>query len=453
MSGTLPSKPIYAPPPPHTHPAPCYCSLKLTFVAVSSVCAPTAQLGQLSGLEAKIEFSRNSLIGTLPTEIGNWVKLQNGFQVTTYNTHGNSMTGKIPTELGRLGRNFTGCEKSDDDNTEECTMFYGFDLGRNSFSGNVPTQLGQLRKIRSYFGLHSNELCGTIPAEVSALSSQIVAAGSSFWAVEAGNSFGTACPTPGPTPVPTSSPAPTPLPSLPPTSAPTTPSPSATMLPSANPTGVPTPQNLIALAALYKATNGTTWFSKANWMVDDPCTNYPTFSWYGVTCLSGSQKVVKLQVQKNNLVGTVPSEIALLSELTQNLRLYQNSLRGTIPTELGTLSKVAGNFLLYTSHFTGPLPTELGALTNLKWGFQPQGNSLTGTMPSQLGNLKEMVSGFNLIRNSFTGTVPSEFGKLTGMTGTFRPASNMLFGTLPTQLGRLSLMELKVEFAKNRSVE
>ena len=234
MSGTLPSKPIYAPPPPHTHHAPCYCSLKLTFVAVSSVCAPTAQLGQLSGLEAKIEFSRNSLIGTLPTEIGNWVKLQNGFQVTTYNTHGNSMTGKIPTELGRLGRNFTGCEKSDDDNTEECTMFYGFDLGRNSFSGNVPTQLGQLRKIRSYFGLHSNELCGTIPAEVSALSSQIVAAGSTFWAVEAGNSFGTACPTPGPT-------SPTALPTLSPTVLPTPTTSPPTNKPTPKPASSPAP--------------------------------------------------------------------------------------------------------------------------------------------------------------------------------------------------------------------
>jgi hypothetical protein len=79
----------------------------------------------------------------------------------------------------------------------------------NSFSSTIPTQIGRFTDVSSYFMLESNELCGDIPTEVSALSSIVVQASTAYWDISDGNSLGTTCPT---TFSPTVTPSPTVLP-------------------------------------------------------------------------------------------------------------------------------------------------------------------------------------------------------------------------------------------------
>ena len=124
---------------------------------------------------------------------------------------------------------------------------------------------------------------------------------------------GWAVPTALPTELPTTTPAPStstdptvapnPVPSTSPVLDPTS-SPSETP----KPTPAPTPQrpaNYVALSALYAATNGAGWASKANWMTgSEPC----EASWENVVCDgSTNTKVYSVDLQSMNLQGTLPT--------------------------------------------------------------------------------------------------------------------------------------------------
>ncbi|NEP84829.1 MAG: hypothetical protein F6K39_46040 [Okeania sp. SIO3B3] len=65
-----------------------------------------------------------------------------------------------------------------------------------------------------------------------------------------------------------------------------------------------------ALVALYNNTDGSNWITKTNWLqTDEPC------DWYGVTCNQNGDSVVQLNLQSNNLSGTIPATISQLSNL------------------------------------------------------------------------------------------------------------------------------------------
>jgi hypothetical protein len=91
------------------------------------------------------------------------------------------------------------------------------------------------------------------------------------------------------------------------------------------------PQDTIALHEFFNATNGTRWTINTNWTQPvSICT------WYGVTCdcdpnQSGPcQRVYKLTMQINNLVGTFPPSFKSLDFLGR-LDLYSNSMFGPLP--------------------------------------------------------------------------------------------------------------------------
>lgn len=110
-------------------------------------------LGDISELLGKlpkqiiqeIDFSQNQLGGTLPIELGKFVRLY------SLGLHGNKITGEIPPTLG----NITG-------------LTY-LDLGNNLLTGTVPTELGKLANIMS-LNLGNNHLPGPLPVTLSNLS-------------------------------------------------------------------------------------------------------------------------------------------------------------------------------------------------------------------------------------------------------------------------------------------
>lgn len=105
-----------------------------------------------------------------------------------------------------------------------------------------------------------------------------------------------------------------------------------------------------------------------------------TCDWTGISCVNGT--VTMLNWANSNLTGTIPNEIAALSNL-QTLDLGENEL-------------------------TGSLPTGLFACTELEYLYLHQ-NRLSGSLSENFANLPHLVNLY-LGNNLFTGSLPQAFG-------------------------------------------
>ncbi len=214
-----------------------------------------------------------------------------------------------------------------------------------------------------------------------------------------------------------------------------------------------------SLQAFYLATDGDNWARNDNWDLSKSPTADELENWFGITMNQGL--LSQLSMGRNNLNGTLPPELANLSDL-QILELFNNEkLAGQIPAELGTLPQLWGLYLESNS-LSGLIPTELGNLEQLI-DLRLPNNSLSGPIPSEFGNLKQLV-GLILHNNFLSGSIPPELGNLSqlgqlsfglnDLTGPIPPelgnlehlvdldlSQNALSGSIPAELGKLSKLE------------
>mmetsp|Transcript_7252 Transcript_7252/g.10922 ORF Transcript_7252/g.10922 Transcript_7252/m.10922 type:complete len:1551 (-) Transcript_7252:120-4772(-) len=189
------------------------------------------------------------------------------------------------------------------------------------------------------------------------------------------------------------------------------------------------------LMKLFTSTGGENWLDNTGWMEEavHHC------DWYGISCSNrrtGDGHVYKINLGKNGLDGTIPTEIGTLSNLL-GLSLSQNDLDGAIPTEIGKLSSFF-ELNLYDNHLSGTIPSELGQLNAF---FNPldldlSTNHLNGSIPSELGLISGMNS-LNLSYNHLSGSIPSEIGLLYTLEFLFL-SNNHLSRTIPSEVGILS---------------
>jgi len=172
------------------------------------------------------------------------------------------------------------------------------------------------------------------------------------------------------------------------------------------------------LIALYNATNGPNWTNNTNWLSGLPVCEWDRLGSFGSNRF--------LELNSNNLSGTIPPELGNLTSLTL-LNLSNNDFSGSsIPPELGNLTNLT-NLSLTQSQLSGTIPPELGLLSNLT-GFNLSSNELTGSIPTQLTNLTN-VNLFLLNSNKLTGSIPPEFNNLAGSLLIL--IQNQLSGTIP----------------------
>ena len=150
--------------------------------------------------------------------------------------------------------------------------------------------------------------------------------------------------------------------------------------------------------------------------------------------LGNLSSLEELNLRNNNLTGTIPSELGNLSNLKE-LRLRGNQLTGAIPPELGNLSNLEILWLSFND-LEGEIPSDLSKLTNLR-RLLLSNDGLTGEIPAWLGDMPNLT-GIYLGGNSLTGEIPAGLGNLS-LTN-LELHDNQLTGEVPTELGSLSTL-------------
>ena len=212
-----------------------------------------------------------------------------------------------------------------------------------------------------------------------------------------------------------------------------------------------------ALATFYYSLGGGAWLLEKDWLdvEKDEC------EWYHRELIGSPQNVGSseqldelsdlveladsacdddgryrfLVFPNNNLIGTLPPEIAMLStgllflELSANMDKDQTpagSLHGSIPTEIGLLTNLRRLYSERNLH-EGAIPTELGLLQNLEEldiGYNP----FSGGVPTELGNLGASLKLLSIKRSGVTGFLPTELFRLTNLDTFFMHGNTNITG-------------------------
>lgn len=208
----------------------------------------------------------------------------------------------------------------------------------------------------------------------------------------------------------------------------------------------------LALVSIYNSLDGPNWTDNTNWLTPDSSIT----TWSHVTVSGG--RVTQLNLNNNNISGTIPPEIGNLSALGSlamdgagltgtlppqlgnllslwYLGITSSNISGTIPPELGNLANLNYLYLYFNSNLGGSIPPELGNLTNLT-ALYLSSNNLSGPVPPELGNLSSLTSLY-LFDNSLSDTLPASIGNLVNLQE-FQIYNNNFSGELPPALGNLS---------------
>mmetsp|Transcript_23743 Transcript_23743/g.27075 ORF Transcript_23743/g.27075 Transcript_23743/m.27075 type:complete len:802 (+) Transcript_23743:105-2510(+) len=184
------------------------------------------------------------------------------------------------------------------------------------------------------------------------------------------------------------------------------------------------------------------------------CSNRPSFStvesfkaYVSGEVISTSQQVemlpmvTSIDLENNNLKGTLPPEIFMMRHL-EELKLPYNELAGTLPSYIGLMTNLRKLWLAETKLLSGSIPVSLGALTNLE-SLYLSNNMFSGSIPKEIENLTNLET-LALHRNKLVGKIPDEVTKCQSIKKLYLD-DNDLFGTIPFEIGLMTeLRDLRV---------
>ncbi|KAL7253380.1 hypothetical protein ACSBR1_007835 [Camellia fascicularis] len=154
--------------------------------------------------------------------------------------------------------------------------------------------------------------------------------------------------------------------------------------------------------------------------------------WKGIRCGHRHKRVIIIDLQSRDLVGSLSPHIGNLSFL-QELRLNNNTFRGDIPAEIGNLFRLQ-KLNLSKNNFEGEILANLSRCSNLTY-LGVGSNNLVRKFFEELTSLTKLIyHGIHL--NNLTGGIPPFIGNLTSLvriTATYNPFG----GSIPDTLGQL----------------
>eukprot|EP00526_Cylindrotheca_closterium_P005942 CAMPEP_0113627582 /NCGR_PEP_ID=MMETSP0017_2-20120614/14288_1 /TAXON_ID=2856 /ORGANISM="Cylindrotheca closterium" /LENGTH=569 /DNA_ID=CAMNT_0000537849 /DNA_START=5 /DNA_END=1714 /DNA_ORIENTATION=- /assembly_acc=CAM_ASM_000147 len=198
----------------------------------------------------------------------------------------------------------------------------------------------------------------------------------------------------------------------------------------ADPCGKNIPQRF-SLLTLYYSTKGENWTNNARWL-----TGQQECNWDGIDCVNNLVTNINLEI--NNLDGTIPEELEVLTQLTE-LNFFANSLIGSIPDSIQALTNLESLDLQENELSGEAFPPQMWFLTNLK-SYKVTGNSLSDPIPTQIGLLRGLEELW-ISDNGIDGSIPTEIGNLRSLT-TLALHENEIKGTIPTELALIPFKEL-----------
>uniref|UniRef100_A0A7S3L6V9 L domain-like protein n=1 Tax=Amphora coffeiformis TaxID=265554 RepID=A0A7S3L6V9_9STRA len=182
------------------------------------------------------------------------------------------------------------------------------------------------------------------------------------------------------------------------------------------------------LATLYFSTNGERWYDNDGWLSDANECDWSTEAFDICT----GQVYQYLILSERNLVGTLPKEIAMLTNLIE-LDLGTNQLRGSIPTEIALLPNLEALWL-YENRLGEAIPTELGTVSQL-FILDLVENNLSGRVPDQLSQLT-LLTELWLNINRLSGPFPVWISTLPNLEFLYL-SENRFEGRVPASLSNL----------------
>jgi hypothetical protein len=200
-----------------------------------------------------------------------------------------------------------------------------------------------------------------------------------------------------------------------------------------------------ATASLGKSFDVDSFTNSEGWMTDkDVC------EWTGIKCaavdrtLDGDNRnrnleianiVAIIDLNNNNVVGALPAEIAMFTEVTQ-LILYNNKISGPIPSEIFSMTQLTA-LDLFNNELTGEISEDFANLVNMI-GLYLSENDMSGAIPAALAQMTKLEHLW-LEDNQFTGTIPEELGSLTDLMWLLL-SGNSLKGGLPESFVNLAAL-------------
>mmetsp|Transcript_10763 Transcript_10763/g.31360 ORF Transcript_10763/g.31360 Transcript_10763/m.31360 type:complete len:627 (-) Transcript_10763:843-2723(-) len=200
-------------------------------------------------------------------------------------------------------------------------------------------------------------------------------------------------------------------------------------------------QRFAILAVQYSLIDGIFFgFNEGNSLPFEQRRGVDECDWEGVGC-DDYGRVVELDFSDYQLIGSIPSEIRILSNL-QILDLSSNGIFGSIPEDFYELRDLKRVYL-YHNKLTGTISSSIGQLNSLQY-LHLSHNSLSGSIPQQLRSWSHDVFRplryLNLYDNRLTGTIPTNL-KLRDLFY-FDIGRNSIGGSIPGDIGT-DFMELR----------
>ncbi|KAH6790460.1 hypothetical protein C2S51_005466 [Perilla frutescens var. frutescens] len=297
-----------------------------------------------------LDLGYNSLSGEIPDCWGNWSLL------SVLRLQANNLSGKIPSSIGLLARlqslhlRGNNLSRQVPVSLQNCVDLMVLDFGRNHLTGRIPLWIHKLSKL-AFFNLRLNEFSGNIPVELCRLAS--------LQALDlAGNNLSGR---------------------------------------------IPACFNSFSVMAGKHQPSGRMYYSAYDTFGGVRDSQYLVVKGRFGLYSSILHWVMTLDLSDNNLTGTIPVQIALLSKL-QTLNLSRNSLTGSIPQNIGNMNLLE-SLDLSKNKLSGQIPqsiSELTFLSNLNLSY----NNLTGRIPS--GTQLEGFDSSSFVGNELCGPPLSE---------------------------------------------